>query len=184
MLVKTFAAAVLLCVASCSSGSQPNTANSAKNKKAGATSTTAAKCKGWGSSDSSFVGQPKNLKNGGQSGYYVWWDTYTGWHVRVVDPSPTPLTFSGSVSGLATVGVTVAPNPSDFKGSVLVKAGRFEFTVPGQSAQQGFDFGAGCATKSLRFELNGPGGPVPTESIFVGATGHANANPVVVERKP
>lgn len=183
MLVKkTFAAAVLLFVASCSSGTQSNTANSAKNKKAGATSTTAAKCKGW---DSSFVGRPKNLKDGGQSGYYVWWDPYTGWNVWVVDPSPTPLTFTGSVSGLATVGVTVATNPSDFKGSVLVKAGGFEFTVPGQSAQQGFDFGAGgCATKSLRFELNGPGGPVPTGSIFVGATGHANANPVVVERKP
>jgi hypothetical protein len=125
-----------------------------------------------------YVGQPTALAANGQ-GYYVWND-YSGWHVRFIGTDEGGR-VAGTVTGSARLR-SATPVPADVDGAVTVDANVATFDLAAGPSAVGFDLDASCASTTVRFELRGPGGLWPVESIFVGRDGRAVSNPLLVER--
>jgi hypothetical protein len=126
------------------------------------------------------VGEPTALTSG-SSGYFVWNDL-AGWHVRFVDTGADPQRSRGTVTGAARM-QAVKKVPDDTEGTVELVANTLTFDLAGGSDPAGFDLGVGCASESVRFDLQGTILPWPVEDIYVGREGRAVSNPLFVERE-
>lgn len=170
------AAALVLALAGCGSGGE------AKPDPGDRTTTTsvAGACQngGW---PRLAQGEPKILAGAAvPSGYFLWND-FLGWHVRVVDVGPEQVFRGAVVASGATVSAKAVPDPSI--GAITVSGNRLDFEIAGGPEPRGFDIAVGCASGLVRFELNGNEGPWPIDGVFLGGSGRAYANPLVIERQ-
>jgi hypothetical protein len=125
--------------------------------------------------------EPTALSTDQTEGYYVWVD-YGGWHVRFLHTGADPLPISGRVVASDLIANAKA-FPEGAEG-VTTTANEVEYTMNAATGLTGLDVNVGCASKTVRFELGGDAGLWPIETIFLGKSGQAIANPFVVERQP
>jgi hypothetical protein len=116
----------------------------------------------------STLGRPQSFGAGAKRGVYVWFESGT-WNVHAYNPSGSPVLFTGSVS----TGSTHKIYPTFVEGATdLVKAGSksSSFSLSATNDIDAFRIASPCS-RSITFSFLVNGQPIPTEEVFVGASG-------------
>jgi len=133
---------------------------------------------------SSYSGAPSALdpKQTIPAGYFIWNDSY-GWHVRVVGGGAEPAKMDGTITSSAKLSSKPELKPDARAGTVSTTDTTITFSLTPGATPVGFDFAAGCASSSVKFELMSVyGTPQPVDGIYVGRSSKAIDNPFVVAR--
>jgi hypothetical protein len=178
------ATVALLSAASCSDDGATTSATTATTSAPSADQTTTTSdgrqpCS-TGHWPSIVLGEPLTLAAADTDGYYVWND-FLGWHVRFVNTAENSQPIQGRVVASARI-IFATAIPEGVPG-VTVNANELSFNMEVGSAPSGFDINVGCASTTVRFELNSPSGPWPVDTIFVGPDGRAASNPFLYDRQ-
>ena len=178
--VLVFVAVVAIGVGIARKNSEKSADSAANNASASTSSTAGTGCLP-GTWPTLYMGQPKNLSKGTDSGYYLWNDG-AGWHLRTIDPSGT--SFKGTITSTVKIDPKRVKSVPDNAVTVTVDANTLTFQMTGSGTATGIDFQVGCAAESFSAALaTAEGLPYPSSGIFVGKEGHPLTNPIVVVRK-
>jgi hypothetical protein len=123
-------------------------------------------------------GRPQTLRAGAPQGVYMWHDGRY-WQVRVYNPGPGAVVFTGTVSANTKVtftGYGLERNDRLYRGRA---SARFAFTSDYDI--DSFRISASCAT-ALRFNFTVNGQPVSPDRIFIGPGGIASSTDFSIVR--
>ena len=126
-------------------------------------------CGNW---PASLGGDGKNVSSG--AGVYLWSD-FDGIHVRSNNAEPVKVTVVGNKEFAVT-------KPGAGVQASADKGTEITFDLPAGAGTAGPDLNVPCATTSLGFEVAKAGASVPPQTIKVGGSAVADANPAQFTR--
>jgi Fibronectin type III domain len=123
-------------------------------------------------------GRPQAFAAGAQQGVYLWHDGRY-WQVRVYNPGPGAVVFTGTVTTNAKV--TFYSSGLE-RGDILSRSrAQANFSFRSDYDIDGIRINASCAT-STRFTFNLNGAPVPPNQIFIGSNNRAQVSDFTIVR--
>jgi hypothetical protein len=123
-------------------------------------------------------GRPGTFASGAPQGVYMWHDGRY-WQVRLYNPGPGAVNFSGSVT--ANTRVTFRPYGLERNDQLVKNRTSASFAFSSDYDIDSFRISASCAT-SLRFNFTINGQPVAPSRIFIGRAGLASASDFSIVR--
>ncbi len=123
-------------------------------------------------------GRPTTFTTGAPQGVYMWHDGKY-WQVKVYNPGPGQVTFSGFVS--ANAKVTFSSYGLERGDSLRRYSKSARFSLRSNYDIDNFRISASCAT-ALRFSFAINGVPVPPNRIFIGPLGIASTSDFTIVR--